>query len=118
MTEKRLIYASDMAKKYDNFALMVKAFYLDVLQPKMLAVAHKQKFYTMEIGENNQGYWFHELDGNPDKVKITYAVFDLLVDLGYTCKTTPKTLPSGKPYVGCFDLTISWENQGDGLYDI
>lgn len=117
---KRLITASEMAKKYDNVKVMAEKFYVEELQPKMLAVAKKRKFYTTEILGNGRWHRFNELSENIKCVEISSAVFDLLKDLGYKYEITPLILPSERLGLGegISQLTISWENEGDDRYEI
>lgn len=118
MTEKHFISALEMAKKYDNVESLAQKFYIETLQPKMLEFAKGQKYYIATMLENNRGDWFYELDENPDKIEITSVVFDMLYELGYVRKKSPTISLISRPGVVMFDLTISWENQGDGIYDI
>lgn len=118
--EEHLISASEMAKKYDYLKVMAEKFYLEELQPKMLAVAKKQKFYTTEILGNERWHRFNELSENIKCIEITSAVFELLKDLGYKYEITPLILPSERLGIGegISQLTISWENEGDDRYEI
>lgn len=115
--EEDLISASEMAKKYDYVKVMAEKFYLDELQPKMLVVAKKQKFYTTEIIGNECRRRFGEMRENYESVEITSAVFELLQDLGYKYEITPFILPSER-YEGISKLIISWGNEGDDRYEI
>ena len=90
---------------------------LEELQPKMLAAAKKQKFYTAEIIGNE---WRRRFDGmreNYESVEITSAVFELLKDLEYKYEITPFILPPER-CEGISKLTISWGNEGGDRYEI
>lgn len=109
--KKHFISASKMAKKYSTKRALAEQFYLDVLQPEMVAVANLQNFYIIErYGDEWGREYFPELGDGTEVCDISMYVCELLGDLGYDCEVIPSYTPGQYDLApGYSRMIIRWD---------
>lgn len=110
--KKRLISASEMEKEYDEKRALAEKYYIEVLQPAMLAVANEQKFYTIERFGNKWGHeYFPEFDGMTEASDISMYVCEMLEDLGYDYEIieSPHPISADGLVPGYSKMVIRWD---------